>query len=209
MTRRLAISDIHGEGKRLGKVLRLANYDPKQDKLHLLGDYMDRGADSRDTIYAVMDLVYFGAIALRGNHDEMAIRAPDDPLVMKNWLKLGGDKTLKDFRGPIPANVLNWLIRLPLYTEYDDCILVHAGLKPDVPLDKQDHGELLWIRKEFHEGYRGKRVIFGHSPTSWITGDSNFREVWHGPDKTGIDTGAAYGGPLTLLDIDSGETWTA
>lgn len=209
MARRLAVSDIHGEGHRLQKVLRQANYNPKQDQLILLGDYMDRGTDSRDTVLTVIGLVYHGAIALRGNHDEMAIRALEDPLIRENWLKQGGEKTLKDFGGPVPFDVLNWLQRLPFYKDYDDCILVHAGLKPGVPLAQQDRGHLLYIRKEFQEDYRGKKVIFGHTPTFVLHGDKKNHGLWHGPDKLGIDTGAAWGGPLTLVDIDSMETWTA
>lgn len=207
MGRRLAVSDIHGEGHRLLQVLEKAHYEPGSDRLFLLGDYIDRGTDSKRTVEIVRSL---DAVTLKGNHDDWLVQVlKHRDISVFDWIKRGGWATLRDYGGWPPDDVIAWLDSLASYHEEPDCILVHAGLKPSVPLNEQSPHDLLWIRGKFLNGYRGKRVIFGHCPTSWITGDSNFRGIWHGPDKTGIDTGAAYGGPLTLLDIDSGETWIA
>ena len=207
--RRLAVSDIHGEGHRLLQVLEKAHYEPGNDRLFLLGDYIDRGIDSRLTIQIVQNLVKDGAIALLGNHDEWAIQAATHPTIIPHWMTQGGDKTMEAFGGLPSRQVIKWLLSLPLYHEEPDCILAHAGLRPGISLQDQDPNDLLWIRREFHEGYRGKRVIFGHTPTQVLYGEEGKWEIWHGPDKTGIDTGAAYGGRLTLYDIDTHRTWWA
>lgn len=204
--RRLAVSDIHGEGTRLLEALSAAGYDPARDRLFLLGDYMDRGADPRLTIQIVQGLVKDGATALCGNHDLMPGIVVRQPSYLQWWIDNGGDATLRSFQGIPPVDVITWLESLPLYHEEPDCILVHAGLAPDVPLEQQDVRHLLWIREEFLFGYRGKRVIFGHTPTLYLNGAW---EPWAGEDKLGIDTGAAIGGLLTVVDIDSGECWTA
>lgn len=211
MGRRLAISDIHGEGHRLLQVLDKAHYEPGTDRLFLLGDYVDRGTDSNTTVQLVQMLVELGAVALKGNHDDWMWRnaAGIQPADFHGWIEQGGWTTLRDYQGWPPDSVTAWLAGLPFYIEEPDCILVHGGLKPGIPLNEQSHHDMLWIRREFHNNYRGKRVIFGHSPTSWITGDPNFLDIWHGPDKTGIDTGAAYGGRLTLYDLDTHQTWWA
>lgn len=208
MSRRLIVSDIHGEGHRLVRVLREAGYEPGIDRLFLLGDYIDRGTDSRVTVEIVRGLVKDGAVALMGNHDFMPIEASRDKRALAFWLQAnGGRSTIDSYGGKMPPDdVLEWLDNLPLYHEEPDCILVHAGLRPEVPLSEQDPNDLRWIRDEFHYGYLGKHVYFGHTPT-WNLHEK--WEVWEGPDKTGIDTGAAYSGLLTLLDIDSKQIWTA
>lgn len=213
MWRRLAVSDIHGEGHRLLQVLEKAHYEPGNDRLFLLGDYIDRGTDSKRTVEIVQALQRTGAIVLMGNHDYVCVQvcrgAVDNPHWQGDrdlWSSQGGDTTLRDYSGIPPDDVLDWLANLALYHEEPDCILVHAGLRPGIPLQEQNPNDLLWIRKPFHEGYRGKRVIFGHTPTSILHGSW---DVWHGPDKMGIDTGAVWGGYLTLCDLDNGQVWTA
>ncbi|HEY3364895.1 MAG TPA: metallophosphoesterase [Symbiobacteriaceae bacterium] len=204
--RRLAVSDIHGEGSRLLQALHAAAYDSAHDRLFLLGDYMDRGTDARLTVAIIQNLVADGAVALCGNHDLMpgiVVRAHTH---LPWWVDNGGDATIRSFRGLPPLEVIAWLDRLPLYHEEPDCILVHAGLTPGVALAEQDPVHLLWIREEFVNHYRGKRVIFGHTPTVYLHGTW---APWAGDDKLGIDTGAAVGGLLTVVDIDSLETWTA
>jgi serine/threonine protein phosphatase 1 len=190
-------------------VLAKAGYEPKVDRLFLLGDYVDRGTDSKATVEIVRALVADGAIALKGNHDAMPVEASRDPIAHAFWVQHnGGRTTVRDFDGLPPQDVLEWLDSLPLYHEEPDCILVHAGVLADYPLENQGEGILCWIRGEFYEYYRGKKVFFGHTPTPNLHGEMKW-EPWYGEDKVGIDTGAAYGGNLTLMDIDSGETWVA
>ena len=206
--RRLVVSDIHGESQRLAKVLALAHYDPAADRLFLLGDYIDRGPDSRGTLEIVEELVSRGAVALLGNHDLMMVSTYHDAGNLPLWLYNGGYTTLAEFGGVIPARWVRFLEGLPTHHEEPDCIMVHAGLVPGVPLDEQSDQDKVWIREPFLSQYRGKLVYFGHTPTCLLHGEERW-EPWYGEDKVGIDTGAVYGGVLTLLDIDSGQMWTA
>jgi serine/threonine protein phosphatase 1 len=207
VVRRLVVSDIHGEGHRLLQALKAADYEPGNDRLFLLGDYIDRGTDSKGTVDIVRRLVADGAIALRGNHDTMPGIVRRDNSYLLWWVRNGGRATIDSYGGKIPPDdVIDWLESLPLYHEEPDCILVHAGLVPNTPLAEQTEDALLWIREEFINGYTGKCVVFGHTPTR------NLHQVWEpwaGVDKLGIDTGAAYDGKLTVMDLDNSQTWTA
>jgi len=186
----------------------MANYDSSTDRLFLLGDYVDRGSDSTGTLKVVEKLVRNGAVALLGNHDLMMINSyyNEDNLLL--WLCNGGHTTLEEFGGIIPEYWVRFLERLPTHHEEPDCIMVHAGLRPGLPLDEQSDQDKVWIREPFLSQYRGKLVYFGHTPTCLLYGEDRW-EPWYGEDKVGIDTGAVYGGVLTLLDIDSGQVWTA
>lgn len=214
MARRLAVADIHGEGHRLIRLLREANYEPDCDRLFLLGDYIDRGRNSRLTVELARNLQRDGAVALLGNHEYVCLQVAQGRRYQNehwqgdyvHWVSQGGDTTVRDYNGMPPDSVLAWFENLPLYHEEPDCILVHAGLRPGVPLSQQNAEDMVWIRKEFHEGYRGKTVVFGHTPTRLLHGKW---EPWYGVDKIGIDTGAVWGGCLTLFDLDSHERWAA
>lgn len=216
--RRLVVSDIHGEGHRLLQVLHAANYNPQTDRLFLLGDYIGRGRDSCMTVEIVRYLQAQGATALLGNHDFVCLQvARHGSCVttawqgnLQKWMEQGGATIIRDYGGFPPDDVLEWINSLPTYHEEPDCILVHAGLRPGVALVDQSDDDLLWIRKEFHESYTGKRVIFGHTPTNLLHGKFT---PWYGVDKIGIDTGSCfrgtYGGCLTLFDLDSHQIWVA
>lgn len=211
MSRRLAVADIHGCATKLQTVLEKGRYNPDRDRLFLLGDYVDRGPEIRQAVELCIGLQRQGAIALLGNHDADCMLS-HNPTVAATWTlsQNGGHMTLAAFGGHIPRRILRWVKQRPMHHEEPDCILVHAGLRPGVPLWEQHPHDLLWIRNEFHYGYRGKLVIFGHTPTNLL-----HRKLtpWYGVDKIGIDTGACfehlYGGCLTLFDLDTHETWTA
>lgn len=122
------------------------------------------------------------------------------------WLINGGEPTVRSFGGTVPDWAFQFVSKLPLYHEEPDYILVHAGLKPGVPLQEQTEKDLLWVRDEFIHGYIGKTVVFGHTPVRLL---HDKWEPWFGDSKIGIDTGAVFGGCLTVLDLDTFETWTA
>lgn len=211
MGRRLVASDIHGEGHRLLQALEKADYKPGVDRLFLLGDYIDRGTDPRRTVEIVQELQKEGAVVLRGNHEAMALEAAKSQTAWRLWTEFnGGDVTVQSYGGELPQDVLGWFASLPLYHEEpDDVLLVHAGIRPGIPLEEQKEEDLLWIRGEFYHFYKGDwLVIFGHTPTPFLHGLDIF-EPWFGYNMIGIDTAAAYGGVLTLLDIDTCTTWTA
>ncbi len=200
-----AIGDIHGmkdEAVALIESLPIA----EQDLVIFLGDYIDRGYDSKGVVEY---LLWFrekhpNTIFLRGNHEDMFLSFIEEEFSEEIYFYNGGEKTLKSYGIPpsqyhyakryIPLSHLNFLKSLPLYHETEDYIFVHAGLRPGVPLYAQDPEDLLWIRYEFiysKEDF-GKRVIFGHTA---------FKEPLIMKNKIGIDTGLVYGGKLTALEL--------
>ena len=215
MKRILAISDIHGELELFNELLEKVNYTPDQDQLILLGDYIDRGPDSKGVLARVMELKEEGAIVLRGNHDEMMVNTVDGRLGAKErWERNKGLATLQGYdpKLNIMANPrtkeftthVNFIRGLDYYYETDEYIFVHAGVEPDVPMEKADKYKLVWIREKFYENYKGeKTVVFGHTPTYRLWGERKL-DVYFGENNIiGIDGGAVYGGQLNCLELPS------
>ncbi len=195
-----AIGDIHGCAEALEALLKRLPMAWEEDLLIFLGDYIDRGPESRRVVEIVMDLTrrYPGkVIALSGNHEWMFKRYLKgiEPEV---FLFNGGESTLRDyFEGgklSVPAEHLAFLESLPLYYETEDYIFVHAGIRPGVPLEEQSEEDFLWIREGFYyyPGTFPKKIIFGHTP---------FPEPLVLSDRLGIDTGCVYGGKLTAVEL--------
>ena len=219
LSRLLAIGDIHGCYDKLVELLNKVNYQPGKDQLVLLGDYIDRGPKSRETIDLVIELVNNGAIALKGNHEDMLINALDDVNSCELWLYNGGKKTLRSYHisggygnipwheqpRRIPQKHLDFIRNLPISHETDEYIFVHAGLPLyATKVEEAEHHDLMWVRDEWlTREYKGKVVVFGHTPTFTIQGHKK-PEPWFGKNKIDIDTGAIYskyGGKLTCLQL--------
>jgi serine/threonine protein phosphatase 1 len=194
-----AIGDIHGCLDKLKTLLGMIQLDWDKDLMVFLGDYVDRGPDSRGVIELLLDLRKKHAerlIFLKGNHEWMFmqfLKGEDHDLFLLN----GGGKTLESYmveegRIEIPQSHRDFLDHLDLYYETDDYIFVHAGLRPYVSISEQNPEDLIWIRSPFLESSYdwGKRVIFSHTPFSVPFIEAN---------KVGIDTGAVYGGRLACL----------
>lgn len=229
MTRILAISDIHGELQLFQQLLVKTKYNATQDQLFLLGDYIDRGPASCGVLNLVAELQANGARILMGNHEAIMLDAcrSGHRKTWVHWLTVcGGIDTLAsygyqvhDFEEAIQSNSLPAFIRtlakleehLQLietfepYIELDDAIFVHAGVVPGVPLKETKRNQFLWIRKEFHAGYRGeKTVIFGHTPTYKLYQDVTNYSVYFGENNIiGIDGGAVFGGQLHAIEWPS------
>jgi serine/threonine protein phosphatase 1 len=218
MKRTIVISDIHGCIKRFLQLINEVNYKPHEDHLILLGDYVDRGPDSRQVVEEVMRLVREdGAIALQGNHDERFVEVVKGvvPTALEKFLTHGGrqtlesyagaDASLEDFRHVVSnryADHLAFLDDLPYYYEDDRFIYVHAGIHP-MYADKwkeQPKRDFLYMKEPFlsQRTAAGKTVIFGHTRTSELHGKP---DVWFGEGKIGIDGGCAYGQQLNALVI--------
>ena len=98
--RYLVVSDIHGDIEKFEDVLQEASYNPREDQLILLGDYVDRGPCSRDVVAKVIDLVENdGAIAIKGNHDDLFIRSKYEKEAKKLWDLNGASTTFKSYNG--------------------------------------------------------------------------------------------------------------
>lgn len=219
MKRTLVISDIHGELKLFNKLLKKVKYDADKDQLILLGDYVDRGPDSKGVLDKVLELKREGAIVLRGNHDDMMLAAVDDkPGAWDRWERGGALATLKSYDPSIDRLMLPetehfkehvfFLRGLYYYYELDNYIFVHAGIDPDKPLNETDSYTFVWIRELFYEKYRGdKTVIFGHTPTANIRNKKDFSVYFGENNIIGIDGAATYGGQLNCLELPSMKTY--
>lgn len=197
--RLLVFGDIHGAVGALRRLL--ARVDPRaDDTLIFLGDYIDRGEDSRAVLDTLIELERAHlCVFLKGNHEDMFLTACDGGLSdWSLWLQNGGMTTLRDFDQALPPErYMDWLLRLRLHFETETHYFVHAGLRPGAPPDATSDHERLWIREPFlSSAYDwGKRVIFGHTV--------QFGEPLVQPNKIGIDTGAFVPGigKLTCLLI--------
>ncbi|NQX70882.1 serine/threonine protein phosphatase [Paenibacillus alba] len=218
MKRTLVISDIHGCVEEFKQLLDTVIFNADEDKLVLLGDYVDRGPASREAVEFVMHLVREkGAIALKGNHDQrfVDVLGGVDSLTEMKFFEHGGIQTFKSFSGAdnldikqskerIIANCsdhIAFLNNLPLYYEDETHIYVHAGLNPAYTDWKtQPERDFLWIRAPFVQQRTvvKKTVVFGHTTTKDIHGKA---DVWFDRDKIGIDGGCAYGMQINCLEI--------
>ncbi|GGA27449.1 metallophosphoesterase family protein [Psychrobacillus lasiicapitis] len=232
MKRTLVISDIHGELEKFEQLLRQVEYNPENDQLILLGDYIDRGPNAKGVIAKVISLQKAGAQVLKGNHEDMMVKAltSDVEKSWNHWVKLGGgDKTLfsygfsendftvnaENFRKPILQSAvlqqhLEFVQGLKNYIETPDYIFVHAGVHPTSSLSETNPHILLWIRDEFHKSYAGeKTVIFGHTETSLLHEEKENYNVYFGDNRIiGIDGGAVYGGQLNCLELPSQKVYS-
>ncbi|WP_219836779.1 metallophosphoesterase family protein [Paenibacillus sp. R14(2021)] len=226
MTRILMISDVHGCAVQLDELLKLVNYRADEDQLMLLGDYVDRGPQSKETVELVMELTRQpNVIALRGNHDQRLVdlAISHDPEVPIKFMEHGGLTTLQSYAGirsesfdPYDlkefsqylsgnyAKHIAFLQGLPLYHENLQHIYVHAGLNPlYANWKEQPEHDFMNIKGEFlHvKTVVDRLVIFGHTRTSELQDSA---AVWFGGDKIGIDGGCAYGQQLNALIYEQG-----
>jgi len=195
------IGDIHGMLDKLERLLDKIPFDRDQDRLAFVGDYIDRGPDSKGVIDRLLSLMdqELRLVFLKGNHEQMFLNflAGREPHF---FLLNGGNTTLASYRkhskdsSIIPARHLAFFDLLLPYYEMDDFILVHAGLRPGVGLERQEEEDLLWIGQEFIQSKFdfGKRVVFGHT---------RFKTPYVDSRKIGIDTGAAFGNLLSCVRL--------
>ncbi len=177
MIRRFAISDVHGCCKTLKELVSNGIQLQKEDQLFFLGDYIDRGPDSKgvfDYIWELQDAGY-QVRCLKGNHEDMLFKAFEGWRKDGVWRMNGGDTTLKSFAvgdvKKIPKLYLDFMEQLPLYIELEDYWLVHAGFNFLAPGGMfTDEEAMLWIRrwyKEINWETVGKRtIVHGHTPIS-------------------------------------------
>ena len=199
--RLIAIGDIHGEVEKLNSLIDKLDLQ-KQDKVIFLGDYIDRGLNSKAVIERILDLSKkIECVFLKGNHEDMLLKTKitqfqDD---IEHWLLSGGISTYDNY-GDYPA-IFNthgkFLDSLKLYHIEQNYMFVHAGINPKKELSEQTKDDLLWIREEFLDNSHNLpyKIIFGHTP---------FIEPLILNDKIGIDTGCGKEKdlPLTAFIFD-------
>lgn len=220
--RLLVVGDIHGYVDKFENALALADFKSDTDRLVLLGDYVDRGPYSRRVLDKVMGLVSEGAVSLMGNHEKMMLDAMNsviegkiDPSAMEQWFANGGEATLRNYRSDREALIehLDFIKKMPLAHQEDGYVFVHAGVRPGVELKQQRNSDLLWIRDEYFLKYEGPwKIISGHTPTKVLSEAGLVaKEKADQPivrsHQIFMDTGAAWGGKVTLMDLASGKYW--
>jgi len=213
-----AVGDIHGRLDLLDRLLgMIAAYEAAHPcantSIIFLGDYIDRGPDSRGVIECLLQGIPDGLTAyfLRGNHEAIMLRCLEGPAMFANWAANGGLATLKSYgvnvlfraeaqtllsqlRGVLPEAHLAFLRGLKTTMEVGDYFFVHAGVRPRVPLSKQSEQDLRWIRNDFleHDGSFEKFVVHGHTPVI----EPEIRA-----NRINIDTGAYATGKLTCFSF--------
>lgn len=228
-TRVYAVGDCHGclealRGLRAAIVADSARADAEGPRARrrvvvYLGDYIDRGPDSRGVVELLIGepLAGFESVHLLGNHELFMRRFLDGEGDASVWMMNGGGATLRSYgldasrTGPgddarglrdvltaaVPAAHRTFLDGLALSHVEGDYFFAHAGVRPGVPLADQEADDLLWIREPFlgSTADHGKVVVHGHSATAEVVVRAN---------RIGIDTGACYDGKLTALVLEGG-----
>lgn len=223
-----AVGDVHGRVDLLNRILELiardvASFDDgRTAKIVFLGDYIDRGDNSREVLDVLMgvrqELPESHLQFLIGNHEAAVLSFLSDPSGKAEWLRYGGLQTLLSYgvsppsSNPEPADLVavadslraamgphvEFLVSLkPMYRS-GDVVFIHAGLDPNRDLVDQNDDATLWGRSDFVEagGYPGLRVVHGHYDA---------REVVTTPKRVCVDTGAYYSGRLTAIRLDDDE----
>jgi serine/threonine protein phosphatase 1 len=216
MGRTIAIGDIHGCLTALRVLIDAIDPHP-DDTIIALGDYIDRGRQSKGVVDLLIALAgRCRLIPLLGNHEEALLDALRDKAALRKWLTLGGADALRSYgwiqggpRRPLadwfPESHREFLAACRPFHETPSHIFVHAGFVPELPMSEQPALALRWrvtdpaVTKPHHSG---KVAIVGHTPqTSGEILDLGFLLC--------IDTNCVRGGWLTALDVDTGRVWQA
>ncbi|MDN6195420.1 MAG: metallophosphoesterase [Atopostipes suicloacalis] len=215
------LADIHGEFQLMEEMLE--NWREKKERLVILGDLADRGPNSKATIEWARQLANEkDAIIVKGNHDDMLEKYLKEPEKNQlNYYMNGGAETLRSLLGDgLSLNkaseiakkikkaypwLLPFLESLPYFYEWEDYLLVHAGVDLTLKSWKDStKRDFIWIREGFYdqENTTGKKIIFGHTVTSSLHNDFSNFDLWKSNDGLiGIDGGAVYGGQLNGLRL--------
>ncbi len=213
-----AVGDIHGCADLLDGLLEKIDKDARgidNARLIFLGDYVDRGPDSKGVLDRLIKLKAGkqDCVFLKGNHEAIMLDFLADPGEMLHWLDWGGEETLLSYglqgvlrrsaedlgealREAMPAAHVDFLRTLQLTHIEGDYLFVHAGLRPGVRLEDQAEEDLLWIRGLFHNAAPQERpahvVVHGHQP---------LRKPLNAGWRIDVDTGACWSGALTAVAL--------
>ena len=222
-----AVGDIHGRADLLDALIALIEADdrdrgPAETTLIFLGDIVDRGPASAAVVERLRTLAQQrGSVRfLLGNHEEIFLGALDgEPKALRLFCRIGGRETVLSYgmeaaeyerldyeelvhrlADLVPADHRRFLDGFEDMIVIGDYAFVHAGVRPDTPLDRQRTADLRWIRDPFldHRARLEKTIVHGHTMTD---------EIEHRGHRIGIDTGAYATGRLTALGLEGREVW--
>lgn len=226
-----AVGDVHGRHDLLINVMSLIEQDIEKQKMSdpeirgviviFLGDYIDRGHQSKDVLETLCHAKIAGAelFYLKGNHEAAALDFIEDAEDGKKWLEFGGRETLASYGVDIPRDIegsgklekarqsflkslpvhhLSFLSSLSSYKIERGYMFVHAGVDPHKPIENQTDNEYLWIRDAFLRSMKKLPfiIVHGHTPAK--------HPVWDGR-RIGIDTGAYLSNRLTAVRLFNGK----
>jgi len=223
-----AIGYIHGRYDFLSDLLEevFASYDSSSSELVFLGDYIDRGPQSREVIDLLLELRVemnqrFAPVFLKGNHEATLLDFLNDPGIGPLWMQFGGAETLmsygvrppefkgdearwaeasRDLRSRLPKAHLDFFQTLLLSTERGCYFFAHAGVDPSKPIEMQSESDLLWVREPFldDDWPLPRIIVHGHTPEPEPYHDN--RRI--GLDLGGYQTGRMAAARIRALDVD-------
>lgn len=222
-----AIGDVHGCFDLLENLISRIRKDdecrsPQRTTIIQVGDLIDRGPRSADVVDLMMRFTGLSKhlVVLKGNHEQVMVDALHGDLGMLNgWLRVGGRETLASWGVPsevldqsqrnilkvarkvIPRKTRRWLNDLPLHYQSGDFLFVHAGIRPGVPLARQEADDLLWIADEFLDVPEPHFAVIVHGHTIDEAGP-----VLH-TNRIALDTGAYRTGRLSAVAFEGAEQW--
>lgn len=219
-----AVGDVHGRADLLDRLVALMDQDVGQSPpetrpiVVFLGDYVDRGFQSREVIDLLLShrLSGYETYFLKGNHEAAMLQFMANPAIGPRWAEFGGVETLVSYgvrpprartsmeewdractelRASMPSEHYHFLSNLSLSVRIGDFVFVHAGMRPGRPVDQQTEHDMLWIREEFLNDPTplDAMIVHGHTPT-----ERPFRDH----RRIGVDTGAYLSGRLTAARFE-------
>lgn len=224
--RTFVIGDIHGGLKALKQVLQKVEFSTK-DKFIFLGDYVDGWSQSAETVSFLINFSEtFSCIFLRGNHDELLYDFLKHDKARKMWLQHGGESSIKSYAS-LSEKELEQHIRFfenleNYYIDSENRLYCHAGFTHHKGPEYEFYSNTVYWDRSLWEMVCAmdknlsinddkypkrlqlfKEIYIGHTSTTRIgkTTPVNFASVWN------IDTGAAFKGPLSIIDVDTKEFW--
>lgn len=204
----IAMGDVHGCARALTAVIEAIQPQPA-DQLIILGDYLDRGPDSRQVVNHLLELrAQCQLTALLGNHERMLLHCLEDPAESVYWLQYGGQATMDSYGGSpddIPPEHLEFLRQNALFLELERQFFVHANYLPELPLAEQPESYLLWMHLHRYlppPHGSGKLAVVGHTPQ--VT-----HEILDLGHLVCLDTYCFGGGWLTAMDVETRQCWQA
>lgn len=220
-----AIADLHGRYDLLDRALPAILQHSNSGTIITLGDYVDRGPDSRLVIQRLMDMSEcpdWKLICLQGNHEDIMLKTCRKPLSPDWWIDNGGGYTLVSYGHPrqgvvdlsvVPKEHLDWIDKLPLMHVDQHRVYVHAGVDPNMPLDRQGKDVLQWklynhntdVGHRSHKNHR--HVVHGHhqhenGPKLYKNRTNLDTEAWYtGRLVVGVFDDDKPGGPVDLIEV--------
>ena len=215
-----AVGDIHGRLDLFEALVAAVDADdnvapPAETTVILLGDLVDRGADSAGVIRLAREWQQRRRVRiLAGNHEEMFLKSFSSLEMFRHFLRHGGRETVLSYgvdrarfaqaeleaaqammQAAVPAQDIAFLNGFEDMIAVGDYLFVHAGIDPRVPIEEQKIHDLRWIREPFlsHAEHHGQVVVHGHTISEWPEDMGN---------RIGIDTGAFMSGRLTALALE-------